>query len=188
MSEVLDVIAKRSSIKAYTDEKLTKEEIEALVTAGLQAPTARNSQEIHISVLDGSNPLLGEIEAEKRAFFAAQAVNEEARGQILNATSNFYYNAPTVLILSAEAENGWREIDAGIAVENIALAAQSLGLGNVILGVIKGVFTGERKAYFENALQFPEGYAFAIAIAVGHTAAGKEPHAINLSKDVSFLK
>ena len=173
MSEVLDVIAKRSSIRAYTDEKLTAEEIKALLTAGLQAPTARNAQEIHISVLDGSNPILGEL--------------EEAKQQILNSPTNFYYNAPTVLILSAEAANGWREIDAGITVENIALAAQSLGLGNVIIGAIKGVFAGEKKTYFEKALQFPEGYEFAIGIAIGHTAAGKEPHEIDFDKDVSYL-
>lgn len=71
MSEVLNVIAKRSSIRAYTDEKLTDEEIKTLVKAGLQAPTARNAQEIHISVLDGSNPILAEIETEKRTFIAA---------------------------------------------------------------------------------------------------------------------
>lgn len=187
MSEVLNVIAKRSSIRAYTDEKLTDEEIKTLVKAGLQAPTARNAQEIHISVLDGSNPILAEIETEKRTFIAAQTANEEAKQQILNAPTNFYYNAPTVLILSAEAGNGWREIDAGIAVENIALAAQALGLGNVILGVIKGVFASKKKAYFEKQLQFPEGYEFAIAIAVGHTATEKEPHEINLNENVTYV-
>ena len=187
MSEVLDVIANRSSIRAYTDEKLTKEEIKALITAGLQAPTARNAQEIHISVLDGTNPILGELEEAKRAVFAAQAADEETKQQILKATTDFYYNAPTVLILSAEAANGWKEIDAGISVENIALAAQSLGLGNVIIGGIKGVFAGEKKTYFEKALQFPEGYEFVIGIAIGHTAAGKEPHEIDFDKDVSYL-
>lgn len=105
----------------------------------------------------------------------------------MNAPTNFYYNAPTVLILSADEGNGWREIDAGIAVENIALAAQALGLGNVILGVIKGVFASEKKAYFEKQLQFPEGYEFTIAVAVGHTATGKEPHEIDVEKNVSYV-
>ena len=42
MNEVLKTIKERSSIRAYTDEKLTKEEINAVITAALQAPTARN--------------------------------------------------------------------------------------------------------------------------------------------------
>lgn len=44
MNEVLKTIKERSSIRAYTDEKLTKEEINAVITAALQAPTARNMQ------------------------------------------------------------------------------------------------------------------------------------------------
>ena len=43
MNEVLKTIKERSSIRAYTDEKLTKEEINAVITAALQAPTARNT-------------------------------------------------------------------------------------------------------------------------------------------------
>ena len=38
MNEVLKTIKERSSIRAYTDEKLTKEEINAVITAALQAP------------------------------------------------------------------------------------------------------------------------------------------------------
>lgn len=62
MNEVLTAIADRSSIRGYTDEKLTEEEIRTLVTAGLQAPTAANKQEVHISVVSGSDPVLAEID------------------------------------------------------------------------------------------------------------------------------
>ena len=48
MNEVLKTISQRSSIRAYTAKKLTDAEIKALITAGLQAPTARNMQEVHI--------------------------------------------------------------------------------------------------------------------------------------------
>ncbi len=42
MLNVLEAIEKRSSTRGYTDQRLTDEEIKALVKAGLQAPTARN--------------------------------------------------------------------------------------------------------------------------------------------------
>ena len=64
MNEVLNAIEKRSSIRAYTAEKLTDTEIKALIMAGLQAPTARNMQEVHISVVDEDNPILKEINTE----------------------------------------------------------------------------------------------------------------------------
>ena len=176
MSEVLKAIEKRSSTRSYTAEKLTKEEMECLLRAGLQAPTAANRQEIHITVLDGDHPLLAELEAEKNA----------QRG-LSDFPHNFYYEAPTVMILSGDAGFGWSALDAGIAVENIALAAEGLGLGSLIIGCVKDAMLGEKKAYFAKAFRFPEGYEYEIAIALGHKAADKTPHEYDMEKNVSFL-
>lgn len=176
MNETLNVIEKRSSTRAYTPEKLTKEELEALVKAGLQAPTAANRQEVHITVADGDSPILKELDAEKNRVNGTP-----------DAPVNFYYDAPTVLFLSADKSFPWGKLDAGIAAENIALAAEALGLGNVILGVIKGAMDGEKGAYFAKALRFPEGYEFEVAVAVGHKAAEKEPHKYDLEKGVTCL-
>ena len=176
MSEVLKAIEKRFSTRGYTDEKLTKEELDTLIRAGLQAPTAANRQEVHITVVDGSNPILKEIEDEKNL----------GRG-IQDPPHNFYFEAPVVLILSADKAFYWGKLDAGIAVENIALAAEALGLGNLIIGCIKDALTGEKRDYFADALKFPEGYEFEIAIAVGHKAVTKEPHEYSVEKNVSFI-
>ncbi len=176
MSEVLQAIEKRSSTRGYTAQKLSKEELEQLILAGLQAPTAANRQEVHISVLDGDNPILQEIEDEKNA----------GRG-IQNPPHNFYFEAPTVLILSADQGFFWSAVDAGIAVENISLAAEGMGLGSLIIGCIKDALSGEKKEYFSKALKFPEGYCYQIAIAVGHKAVSKEPHEYSFEKNVSYV-
>ena len=176
MTDVLKAMEARFSTRSYTEEKLTKEELDVLIKAGLQAPTATNRQEIHFSVLEGDNPLLAEIHAE-------MVKDRPGAG----GSGNFYYSAPTVFILSGEAAFSWSPIDAGIAVENIALAAEGLGLGSVILGCIKGALNGEKKEYFAKALHFPEGYEFYIAVAVGHIAAGKTPHEYSVEKSVSIL-
>ena len=176
MNDILGSIEKRSSTRGYTAEKLTDAELESLLRAGLQAPTAANKQEIHISVVDGDNPILAEIEAEKNALMNVQ----EPR-------ANFYYSAPLVLILSGDSGFPWSALDAGIAVENIALAAEGLGLGSVIIGVIKGAMSGEKKAYFAETLKFPENYEYEIAIAIGHKAKEKEPHTYDMGKNVSYL-
>lgn len=176
MNEVLKTIEKRSSTRGYTGEKLTPEELDCLVRAGLQAPTATNRREIHITVVDGDNPILAEIEAAKNQEFGIES-----------SEFNFYYSAPVVLFLSAEEAFPWSKVDAGIAVENIAIAAESMGLGNVIIGVVKKALSGEKRAYFAEALKIPEGYDFEIAIAVGHKASGKEPHEYDMEKDVSYI-
>ena len=176
MNAVLDAIEKRSSTRGYTEEKLTKEELETLITAGLQAPTAANKQEIHISVIDGSNPILAEIEAAK---------NELAG--LKTPPHNFYYEAPVVMILSGDADFRWSPVDAGIAVENIALAAEGLGLGSLIIGCIRDALLGEKKDYFAGALKFPEGYEYEVAIAIGRKATSKEPHKYDREKNISLI-
>ena len=176
MNGILGAIEKRSSTRSYTAEKLTDAELESLLKAGLQAPTAANKQEIHISVVDGGNPILAEIEAEKNAQMNVQTPR-----------ANFYYSAPLVLVLSGDKDFPWSALDAGIAVENISLAAEGLGLGSVIIGVIKGAMSGGKKEYFSRVLKFPENYEFEIAIAIGHKAAEKEPHEYDMGKNISWL-
>lgn len=65
MSNVIETIKTRSSTRGYTPEPLTDEELNTLIHAGLQAPTAANRQEIHFTVLKGDNPVLKELEDEK---------------------------------------------------------------------------------------------------------------------------
>lgn len=179
MSEVLEAIAKRSSTRAYTTEKLTEEEVEVLVKAGLEAPTARNEQEIHISVVDGEHPVLAEIDEEKRKILNIKEGEN---------VPDFYYHAPTVLMLSGKKDFSWTSVDAGICVENIAIAAEALGLGSVIIGIISGAMQGEKKAHFAKVLQFPDNYEFVVAIAVGHKDVEKEPHEIDVQKNVTYIK
>ena len=170
MAELFEIIKERSSIRAYEPKKLPKEDIEALVKAGLQAPTARNEQEIHISVLDTENPVAMEIQKELNP----------------NAAATFYYGAPVLFFLSGKDSFKWTALDAGIAVENMHLAALGLGLGSIILGCIDGVMKGEKKAYFNEKLDIPEGYTFQIALAAGYPATEKAPHDID-EANVSYI-
>lgn len=176
MNNIIDAIQKRSTTRGYTSEPLTKEELDILIQSGLQAPTATNRQEIHFTVLNGDNPILKELEDEKNRL-----------REIKNPPQNFYYEAPTVVILSAESSFKWSSVDAGIAVENMALAAEALGLGNVILGCIDDALKGEKREYFSKALHFPENYEYKIAIAFGHKATAKEPHTYDAASQVTVL-
>ena len=113
--------------------------------------------------------------------------DDETKAKIESNPNNFYYNAPTVLILSADKDFKWSKLDAGITVQNIALAAQSMKLGSLIIGIIDDVMRGEKKDYFAKLLKFPDNHEFAIAVAVGHSATEKEPHEIDFDKSVSFI-
>lgn len=175
-NQVLEVIERRSSARAYSAEKLTAEELDAILKAGLQAPTATNRREIRFSVVNTEEPVLEELEAELR--------KQRGEGK---QPHNFYYEAPTLILLSAEDGFKWSKTDAGIAVQNMSLAAESLGLGSLIIGCIYDAMHGEKKAYFSEAFGIPEGYSFEIALAAGHKTDNKQPHAYDFAEQVKIL-
>jgi nitroreductase len=175
-NEVFTTIKHRSSARAYSEDPVTAEELDTILKAGLMAPTAVNRQEIHFTVVKGDNPVLTELDEEKRRL----------RGQE-QQPHNFYYEAPVLIFLSAEDDFKWSSVDAGIAVENMALAAESLGLGSLIIGCVYDALHGEKQAYFSKKLQFPEGYSFRIAFAVGHKTDNKTPHEYEFDRQVTML-
>ena len=173
--KVQEAITQRSSTRGYTSEELTEEEIKLLVEAGLKAPTAANKQEVHFTVLKGDNALLKELEDEKNKL-----------RNISNPEHNFYYEAPTVIFLSADKDYKWSALDAGIAVENMALMAEEMGLGSLIIGCVYDALRGERAKEFAEKLSFPDNYEYEIAIAIGHKAVNKEPHKYDEASHVSY--
>lgn len=175
-NQVLEVMKTRSSTRAYTDEALTESELDSVLEAGLQAPTGMNRQEIRFSVVRGDNPILTELDEEKRRL----------RGQE-KQQHNFYYEAPVLIFLSAEDNFKWSKVDAGIAVQNMALAAESMRLGTLIIGCVYDALNGDKKEYFSRALQIPEGYSFEIALAVGHKADDKAPHEYDSKRQVTMV-
>lgn len=175
-NQVLEVMKTRSSARAYTDEALTEAELDSVLEAGLQAPTGMNRQEIRFSVVRGDNPVLAELDEEKRRL----------RGQE-KQQHNFYYEAPVLIFLSAEDNFKWSKVDAGIAVQNMALAAESMGLGTLIIGCVYDALNGDKKEYFSRVLQIPEGYSFEIALAVGHKADDKAPHEYDSKRQVTMV-
>lgn len=174
--DTLSAIKHRSSARAYSKEEVTKEELEMILNAGLQAPTGKNHKEVHFTVVKGDAPFLNELDEEKRKL----------RGQG-EQPHNFYYEAPLLIFLSAERGFKWSTLDSGIAVQNMALAAEELGLGSLIIGCIYDAMHGEKQDYFEKELRLPEGYSFEIALAIGHKMDDKTPHDYEFEKQVTYL-
>ena len=171
MNEVLKAIQDRRSTRGFSDVQLTEEQLGALIDAALASPTARNTQMWHFSVVQNRELL-------------DQFNDEFCKMLGLQEGYHVFYNAPTVVFISrpAECANRFVEVDCGIAVENLALAAQGMGMGSVIIGMVMDMFLSERGAYYAKQIGIPEGYQFSIAIAVGNNTVTKEAHPIGEDK------
>ena len=178
---VMEAIKNRSSVRGYTEEKLTKEEQDALICAALSAPSAMNRQPCRV-VLVNNTELLREIEDATISFFSS---NKEVSERLASRKNKIFYDASTVIFISIpEKEKNGTIIDAGIMVENIAIAAKGLGLDSVIIGLSGVAFDGENSDYFKKKLNFEEGHTFAISIAIGHAQKPASPHTIDYSKAI----
>ena len=79
-------------------------------------------------------------------------------------------------IFIADSESRYHQVDCGIAVENMALAAEGLGVGSVILGWPKPAFKGDRATELKTRLECPDGYDFVVALALGYATDQKNAH------------
>ncbi|HSK67946.1 MAG TPA: nitroreductase [Candidatus Limnocylindria bacterium] len=173
-NDTLRLIAARRSHRAYKPEQLTEEQLTAIMDAALASPSGNNRQPWHFTVVQ-DQALLDRVN--RAAFEAAMARAPETRSpRFAQPTFHVFYHAPTVVFLSAAKESPWEVVDCGIAVQNIAIAAESLGLGSVILGLPREAFSGKDRGELEKALKFPEGYSFVISIAVGTPDDDKAAH------------
>ncbi|MDO5022371.1 MAG: nitroreductase family protein [Eubacteriales bacterium] len=170
-NEVLNTISKRRSHRKYKKTKLNEEQLQLIMNAAMESPSALNRQPWHFSVVQNEELLDRVHNAAKKV-----ALTKEDRSPRYN-DDNFqiFYYAPAVIFISTD-DSRYAEIDAGIAAQTIALAAESLGLGSVILGLPREAFEGEEKEDLEKILSFPEGYQFTIAVAIGVPDDTKAPH------------
>jgi len=173
-NQVLSVIKSRSSIRAYRDTPLSAAEIGALKEAALCSPTARDAQTQRYLFIT-CKKTLAKIE-QAVADTIIKSGDPVSIERLASRNNKVIYNAPLLVVIATDPKNSYGKVDAGIAVENLALAAKSLGLDSVILGMPSLAFEDE-----ELKALLPQGLAFAVSIAVGHRAMDKSPHAYDES-------
>lgn len=175
---VLDAIAARRSIRGYKPSQITEAQLQAIVDAGLQAPSAVNAQPWHFTVVQNGALLTRINEAFRKV--ALQSAPPERRESLADPAYSVFYHTPTVIFISCPStlEKPYAQTDTGIAIQNMALAAHSLGLGSVILGMPRMAFQGEEAADLRRVLAFPDGYEYCLSIAIGIPDTTKDAHPI----------
>ncbi len=180
VNKVLETIQSRSSIRAYQSKPLTKEQIQILTDAALASPSSMNRQPYQFIVVK-NKALIQEWEQAAVDYFT-EIGDSATRERLKSRNNKVFYNAPCVIVVAIENKGTYPLIDAGIAVQNIALAAKSIGLDSVILGLPSVVFAGENAAMWRKRLKLSEDHKYGIGIAVGYAAMEKFPHKPDPSK------
>ena len=131
MTEVIKSIISRRSVKSYKPDAVPAELLDAVLEAGTYAPTGRNMQSpIIIAVTDkATRDKLSRLNAE-----------------VMGMDGDPFYGAPAVLVVLADRSRSTYLYDGSLVMENLMLAAHSLGLGSCWIHRAKEVFdSGEGK-------------------------------------------
>lgn len=169
MNEVLKTIRNRRSVREYKSEQIIREHLDQIIEAGILAPSAMNEQPWHFTVIQ--NPeLLRRINDTVKEKMAASD-NEWVRKNASDSGFTVTYNAPALIIVSGDQNGVAWQADCSFAMENMMLAAESLGIGSVCLGMVKIFLEIPGEA---EKLGVPEGYKPFLGIAFGYKVSDKE--------------
>ena len=131
-NEVIKTILERRSIRKFKSELPKKEDIDAIIEAGLYAPSGMNRQgTVILAVTD-------------KAVRDKLSDDNRAIGGWSEGFDPFY-GAPAILIVLANKAVPTAIYDGSLVMENLMLAAQSLGLGSIWIHRAKEEF--ETDAY-----------------------------------------
>ena len=118
---MIEYIKNRKSVRVYTEQKVSKEDIHTILEAGMSGPTACN----------------------KRPWSFIVVEDKEMIGKMATCNGRFaepLRRAPLGILICADLERdvemapGFWAVDCSIAAQNMVLAAEALGLGSCWIG------------------------------------------------------
>jgi len=152
--ETLEAIHTRRSIRKYSDQPVTEEDLRTLLSAAMAAPSAGNQQPWQFVVV-----------RDKKLLAAIPNIHPYA---------GMAPKAPLGILVCGDTRNekyaGYWVLDCAAAVQNLLLAAHALGLGAVWTGVYP---TQDRVEAFARLFKTPTGVHPHSFIPVGHPAEEK---------------
>jgi len=182
--EVLEAVKGRRSIRRYKTDPVDDKTIELVLEAARWAPSWANTQCWRFIVVRDTS-------IKDKLADALKSARPEGK----NPAAEAVRNAPVVIVACAELEKSgfyhgepttdkgdWYMFDVALAMQNLVLAAHSLGLGTVILGLFDA-------KEVDSILEVPEGFCVVAMTPLGYP--DQEPRPVprkELSEIVSYDK
>lgn len=179
MNQVLETIKNRRSVRNYKPDQISQEELDLIIEAGIYAPTAGNEQPWYFTVIQNQEILKHINEAVREEMLKSDM--EWAKNTAKNPNFQVTYDAPTLIIISGRKDGMAWNVDCSAAIENMLIAAESLNIGSVWLGLIRNLFAREDEV---KKLGLPEGFQPFYGVSFGYKANDKKIEAPKRNRDV----
>ncbi|HZJ86045.1 MAG TPA: nitroreductase family protein [Erysipelotrichaceae bacterium] len=157
VNKTIENIMTRHSVRKYLDQDIPISKLDTILKAAMAAPTAKNKRPYHFVVIK-------------------ETAVKEALSEV-NPYSKMIKNAPVTIAVCGdillESSMDFIHHDCAAAVQNILLAAHSLDLGAVWVGIRQDDERGWQ-SHVSNVLQLPDNIKPIALIPMGYPAENRE--------------
>jgi nitroreductase len=189
-NEVLNCILARRSTRNYQARQIDALQLDTILNAAIWAPSGGNNQTWLFTAIQSQEILIKLNELVKEGF-QRWIPDDDYPGKLgakaasQNPNYNFYYHAPTLIIASNRPGYENAMADCSLALENIFLAAQSLGLGSCYINQLHWLRKDPDLRDFLYELGVPREHTICSAAAIGYV--GKESSPPPRKKDTIHI-
>jgi len=174
--QLSEAIRERRAVREYQDVAVPEAEIEALVNAAIQAPSAMNLQPWAFAVLRGRERI------DRYGQRVKSWLLEESRRHALDAAAleillrpdfTIFHHAPALVLVLATSTGAQAAEDCCLAAQNLMLAARDQGLGTCWIGFARPWLN---LIETKQELGLPHHWTVIAPIILGYPAAWPQPH------------
>ena len=153
MNQTLETILTRRSTRKFLCKPIPEEEMELIVQAALHAPSAKGLQTWQFTVVKNREKI--------------QELASVIR-TVLNREGYDMYQPEVLVIPSNDRESPFGREDNACAMENIFLAAHSMGIGSVWINQLQGICDDPAVRQVLSSLGIPQGHVVYGMAALGY--------------------
>ena len=174
-NEVIKAILGRRSTRRYAEGQIAPEQLDTLLNAAIWAPSGGNNQTWLFTAIQDKEKLqhLNKLVCEAfqtwtpdDSYPGKHAMKERSKQE----GYCFYMNAPTLIIASNVPDYENAMADCSLALENIFLAAQSMGLGSCYVNQLHWLRNDPSVRGYLFELGVPKEHTICSSAAIGHIA------------------
>jgi nitroreductase len=178
---LMDLIQARRSIRKYTSQQISREDLETILQAGSLAPNAGGGQRsMLVGVRDAAlTRKIGimNLAGFDRGNLIGSYVSKEQPSVIDDPTmKDGFYGAPSVIAIFGQNNFFFREADAFCCAENMVLQATELALASCIVSRGAETFLSPEGQALLRVWEVPENYSAICFVTLGYID-GQPPHA-----------
>lgn len=163
--DAIECIKTRRSVRKYLDRGISRETLDQILDAVRYAPSWKNTQAVRYSLVSDREKINAISDAVLGFTYNTKTIQRAqilAVQSVVKGISGYEQDGS----LSTDKGSGWQMYDAGISAQTFCLAAHSLGVGTVIMGVVDDVKIHE-------ILDLPDEEMVTSVIAMGYPVENK---------------